>query len=149
MERNKNEKGHFIAPKVPLKVPELTKEQLEKLQSADAEIRASGLVSIYGDSLPQVPKDYSFVLRDRAFVMNAFNAAFDLIGGVPRFVHWAHQNPSDFYKLYAKMGAEVDKSNQALGGAQINITNHIGRSPLDDATYVEAHIVDKDEDRDE
>lgn len=146
MDEEKKKKPSKLAPKVPLKVPELTKEQLEAVQSADAEIRASGLVSIYGESLPQVPKDYSFTLKDRQFVMNAFNAAFDLIGGVPRFVHWAHQNPNEFYKLYAKMGSEVDKSNAALGGAQINITNHIGRSPLDDATYVEAHIVDKEDD---
>jgi hypothetical protein len=44
-------------------------------------------------------------------VMDAFHDAFDLIGGVPRLADWAHQNPTEFYKLYGKMlpaGASID-----------------------------------------
>ncbi len=44
-------------------------------------------------------------------VMDAFHDAFDLIGGVPRLAYWAHQNPTEFYKLYGKMlpaGASID-----------------------------------------
>lgn len=44
-------------------------------------------------------------------VMDAFHDAFDLIGGVPRLAYWAHQNPTEFFKLYGKMlpaGASID-----------------------------------------
>jgi len=36
-------------------------------------------------------------------VVTAFQSAFDLIGGVDRLTLWAHENPSDFYRLYAKL----------------------------------------------
>lgn len=44
-------------------------------------------------------------------VIDSFHEAFDLIGGVPRLAFWAHENPTDFYKLYAKMlpsGSTID-----------------------------------------
>lgn len=44
-------------------------------------------------------------------VMDAFHDAFDIIGGVPRLAYWAHQNPTEFFKLYGKMlpaGASID-----------------------------------------
>jgi hypothetical protein len=40
---------------------------------------------------------------DRERVANAFHDAFDLIGGVPRLAWWAHHDPGEFYKLYAKL----------------------------------------------
>lgn len=139
--------GKQVAPRKPLKVPELTEAELLAIQSADAEIRASGLVNMVNRVLPAIPSNYQFVLRDRQFVANAMNACFDLIGGVPRIVQWADQNPGEFYKLYAKMMPEVEKANQALN-AQINITNHIPRSALDDVTLTAAHIIDSGEDDD-
>lgn len=33
----------------------------------------------------------------------ALQAAFDGIGGVPKLIEWASENPTDFYKLYAKL----------------------------------------------
>jgi hypothetical protein len=33
----------------------------------------------------------------------AFQQAFELIGGVPRLALWADQNPSKFYTLFSKM----------------------------------------------
>jgi len=44
---------------------------------------------------------------------NAFQQAFELIGGVPRLALWADKNPSAFFALYSKMipstvKAEVD-----------------------------------------
>lgn len=148
---NKNNEGSAVVktvpPKTPLKVPELTEAELLAIQSADAEIRASGLVNMFDRSLPAIPRQYQFSLRDRKFVENAFNACFDLIGGVPRLALWADQNPGEFFKLYAKMMPEVEKANQALN-AQINITNHIPRSALDDVTLSAAHIIDSGEDDD-
>lgn len=39
----------------------------------------------------------------RQEIVNAFQEAFELIGGVPRLAVWAHDNPTDFYKLYGKL----------------------------------------------
>lgn len=47
----------------------------------------------------------------RQFVIDSFNEAFYMIGGVQRFALWAHENPSEFYKLWGKQlpsGAQVD-----------------------------------------
>lgn len=126
--------------KKALAVPELTEQELAALKSADAELRASGLVTMFDRVLPALPSDYQFTLRDRQFIENAFNACFDLIGGVPRLAVWADQNPAEFYKLYAKLMPEAQKGQQQA--TQINITNNIARSPLDDATFADAHIVD-------
>jgi hypothetical protein len=139
--------GKQLSPRKPLTVPELTEAELQAMASADAEIRASGLVTMFDRVLPAIPSQYQFSLRDRRFVENAFNATFDLIGGVPRLAIWADQNPGEFFKLYAKMMPEAEKANQALN-AQINITNHIPRSALDDVTLSAAHIIDSGEDDD-
>jgi hypothetical protein len=32
-----------------------------------------------------------------------FQHAFELIGGIPRLAHWAHQHPTQFYQLYSKL----------------------------------------------
>lgn len=39
----------------------------------------------------------------RKRVEKAFLNAFELIGGVSRLVMWADQNPTEFYKLYARL----------------------------------------------
>jgi hypothetical protein len=33
----------------------------------------------------------------------AFQAAFDRIGGVERLSSWAEENPGEFYKLYGRL----------------------------------------------
>jgi hypothetical protein len=47
-----------------------------------------------------IPKNDRFTRTD---VVNAFTAAFEMMGGVSRLALWAHENPTDFYKLYAKL----------------------------------------------
>lgn len=32
-----------------------------------------------------------------------FQHAFELIGGIPRLAHWAHQHPTQFFQLYSKL----------------------------------------------
>lgn len=39
----------------------------------------------------------------RQDVVNAFQRAFTMIGGVQRLALWANQNPDKFYPLYAKL----------------------------------------------
>lgn len=39
----------------------------------------------------------------RQDVVNAFQQAFQLIGGVNRLTLWANENPGEFYKQYARL----------------------------------------------
>lgn len=133
-------KVHY--PRKDLSVPELTKDELEALASADAEIRAAGAVTLLEKTLPQIPPSYQYRPKSKEFIANSFHAAFELIGGVPALIVWAEQNPSDFFKLYAKMLPEVERGN--VQGTQVVVHTHIGKSALDEATFTEAHIVDAD-----
>ncbi len=65
------------------------------------------------DAANSVPKVERVVKKefDRREVVNAFNDAFELIGGVSRLAVWALENQTEFYKLYAKLlpsGTQVD-----------------------------------------
>ncbi len=76
----------------------------------------------------RVPKNPNFSRRD---VVNAFQQAFELIGGVPRLALWAHEHETEFYKLHARL--LPSQSSSALGESnQLNITINTPRSPLDD-----------------
>lgn len=50
---------------------------------------------LYGAKLPKALKGQK--------AADAFQAAFDLIGGVPRLALWADKNPSAFFSLYSKL----------------------------------------------
>jgi hypothetical protein len=50
---------------------------------------------LYGEKLPKP-------LRGQK-AANAFQHAFELIGGVPRLALWADKNPSAFFALYSKL----------------------------------------------
>jgi len=39
----------------------------------------------------------------RGDVVNAFQDAFDIVGGTTRLALWANENPGEFYKLYARL----------------------------------------------
>ena len=68
---------------------------------------------------------------DRQRVVSAFTEAFDLIGGVPRLAMWAHVNPTEFFKLYAKL---LPQSNtlDIMGKMSFTIQPALPPSPLDD-----------------
>jgi len=67
----------------------------------------------------------------RQRVVNAFQDAFELIGGVPRLAHWADTHPTDFYKLYARLlPAEASKKVTHDGG--VVIKHVLPRGPLDE-----------------
>jgi hypothetical protein len=50
---------------------------------------------LYGKRLPKALKGQK--------AADAFQSAFDLIGGVPRLALWADKNPTAFYALYSKL----------------------------------------------
>jgi hypothetical protein len=72
---------------------------------------------IEGEVLPHLPTgELTRTALRRADVVSAFSAAFQMIGGIPRLALWADNNPTEFYKLYARMlpSAASDEMN-ALG----------------------------------
>lgn len=76
-----------------------------------------------------VPRSNKF---SRKQVINAFQDAFQLIGGVPRLAAWAHEHPSDFYKLYAKLLGNQIHLDVGDDGV-IKIIHSIAPGPLDGA----------------
>ena len=65
---------------------------------------------LYGSKTPKQ------LMSQRA--ADAFQTAFDLIGGVPRLALWADKNPSAFFSLYSKL---IPSSIQANVSATIKI----------------------------
>lgn len=58
----------------------------------------------------------------RADIISAFTDTFQLIGGVSRFALWADSNPTDFYKLHARLLPA--SSTTELDGPQDLIIQH-------------------------
>ena len=56
---------------------------------------------------------------NRMDVVNAFQQAFDMIGGTTRLTLWANENPADFYRLYAKLMPSTAINIQAGSGTLI------------------------------
>lgn len=108
-------------------VAEVSAETLDKLASPDADIRASGVIDIFEQNLPTIPADYVFKRRDRKFVEDALQAAFDLTGGAPRLIKWGHENYHEFIKLWTRMLAEVQKAEAGPAVVQVfhNVPNEL------------------------
>ena len=94
---------------------------------AESSKELSGLAeSGNGVSRISVPRELK-----RQRVVNAFQDAFELIGGVPRLAHWADSHPTDFFKLYARLlPAEASKKVTHDGG--VVIKHVLPRGPLDE-----------------
>lgn len=64
----------------------------------------------------------------RARVVNAFQDAFELIGGTPRLAIWADDNPTEFYRLYSKL---MPKEQHTETSGATTIRHILPRGPLD------------------
>jgi hypothetical protein len=63
---------------------------------------------------------------------------FQIIGGVPRFAHWANEHPGYFYtKLFTKTLPQGASMQLNAGSINIVYQAAIPQSPLDEATDVE------------
>jgi hypothetical protein len=129
---DKNKTTHQVA--------EVSAETLDKLSSPDTDIRQSGVIDIFEQHLPTIPADYVFKRRDRKFVEDVFQATFDLFGGLPRLTKWAHENPTEFVKLYARLLPEAQKAE--TGPAVVNIINSLPPSPLDTGNVIDVDELD-------
>lgn len=79
----------------------MTREEFEEIE------RQSGAIA---SAYPKAPSKLSREF-DRKRVAEAFENAFELIGGVSRLAIWADANPTEFFKLYGRMlptGTSVD-----------------------------------------
>jgi hypothetical protein len=56
----------------------------------------------------------------RKEVERTFHRAFEMIGGIQRFVLWADSNPTDFYKLWAR--TLPNSAPEGNGQINVNIT---------------------------
>lgn len=72
-------------------------------------------------NLPALPSEY----RTRN-IKEQFINAFELIGGIPRLAHWAHQHPGEFFKLYSKLLPSSVNQNHS-GGIKISLSWLDGR----------------------
>lgn len=73
----------------------------------------AALVSVANNPLSKLNKRTTGF--NRAQVTGAFSTAFEMIGGVSRLALWADQNPTEFYKLYAKMlpsSSQIDHTGE-------------------------------------
>lgn len=79
-----------------------------------------------GKSLTRLPqRPFS-----RRRVLEALDEAFELIGGVPRLAIWAHNNTTEFYKIYSKTIPAASQM-EIMGKVQHIIRPALPRSPLD------------------
>jgi hypothetical protein len=79
------------------------------------------------DSLPRTTRKADGF--SRGDVVNAFQRAFTMIGGVQRLALWANANPDKFYMLYAKL---LPSTSINIGdNRHVHIIHAIPPSPLD------------------
>jgi hypothetical protein len=71
----------------------------------------------------RVPRSPNFSRKE---VVQAFQSAFELIGGVPRLAMWGHENPNEFYKLYGKL---LPSSNSSALGEQSKLVIEMAIKP--------------------
>lgn len=121
-------------------VAEVSESTLTKLASREEDVRRSGLIDIFEQHLPTIPKDYVFKNKDRKFVEDALNVAFDLTGGIPRLTKWGHENYGEFIKLYARMLPEAQKHE--TGPAVVQVFHNVPQSPLDVGDIVDMDDLD-------
>lgn len=68
----------------------------------------------------------------RQRVVNAFQDAFELIGGVPRLALWADTHPTDFFKLYARLlPVEASQKGASASQEKPTIIHVVPPGPLD------------------
>jgi hypothetical protein len=137
---------------VSLPAHKLTDKQIAELEHEDSFLRGAQALSILNEAVKEtgvvIPPDYVFREMDVGVIKKAHDAVFGLLGGVPAMLLWAHANPTDFYKQYAKF---ANKDTTVVAAGTVNIVSNLPASTLDNRTidaegFVHAQTVDPDED---
>lgn len=97
------------------------------------------------EKLPRLKRDKDGFSRQD--VVNAYQRAFTMIGGVERLALWANANPDKFFPLHAKL---LPSTTFQFGqGAERRVVHAIPPSPLDqhpaEFSVVEAEYVRNDD----
>lgn len=140
---------------LPVRLPTQEEEQSAIAATVDfdldSHLRATAVVAAINANLPEggrelapIPTDYVFRRRDRESVSVAMHTTFELIGGAPRLIHWANQNPEKFYtQMYVKMLPSNQEISQ--GSMTVNIISDVPHSPLDDVSIADdGSVIDVD-----
>lgn len=115
-----------IIPKDKSLTQFVSEEQFGQMGEVFSELAESG------KSLTRLPRrEFS-----RRRVLEAIDEAFQLIGGVPRLAHWAHVNPTEFYKLWGKTIPAASQM-EVMGQLTHIIRPALPRSPLDGEDYAD------------
>ena len=94
---------------VPCMLPRMTDTLPQIMTREEYEAMNETLVSL-ADASERMPVRIRREF-DRKRVAEAFESAFEMIGGVQRLAVWAHENPTEFFKLFGRMlptGTQVD-----------------------------------------
>lgn len=79
-----------------------------------------------GFSHISVPRE---IKRQR--VVNAFQDAFELIGGIARLAHWGDSHPTDFYKLYGRL-LPAEAARKAVDVEERRVIHVLPKGQLDE-----------------
>jgi hypothetical protein len=66
----------------------------------------------------------------RRQVVDAFQEAFETVGGVRRLAIWANDNPTEFYKLYARL-LPSQSSKDLEDSKEVHIIHVLPKTSLD------------------
>lgn len=117
----------FITKEEAARQDQIVEEQFSTVERPNWEQTLADLAS--GDTTSvKIPRSTT-IKRER--VVQAFEDAFQLIGGAARLALWADENPGLFYQLYGKLipkQAEVDTKHE--GG--LKIVHVLPRGKLDE-----------------
>jgi hypothetical protein len=97
----------------------------------------------------RLPEDYQFKLIDKKALQATHSAVFSLLGGVPAYLLWAHNNPDKFFTQWMKINPDATGSSMNIGiaGNGITITTGLPSTSLDDITLDgEGRIIDDGDD---
>lgn len=99
----------------------ISKDEYESMDNTFQELASSG------KNLTRLPQKKF----DRDRIVEAFQEAFELVGGVPRLALYAHNNYGEFLKIYGKLLPAANML-QHTGQMEITIKPALSRSKLDD-----------------
>lgn len=103
-------------------------------------LRADAIVSAINAAIPgtlaPIPKEYLFKKRDAGVVSLALNSAFECLGGLPRLVAVASEDPKWFYGIWSRQ-LGMENAGLTQNATTIIYNSGLPSSPLNSTTINE------------
>lgn len=112
-----------IEDTAPIEGNQQLMEPTPEKDTVDLFLNMQPLTDLSNKSVVRVPRSPNFSRKE---VVQAFQTAFELIGGVPRLALWGNENPNEFYKLYGKL---LPSSNSSALGEQSKLVIEMAIKP--------------------